>query len=311
MNWTTLTKAYDTLGESPFWHPTEQRLYWVDILGRQIHRLHLASNVQESWQMPQEACCIAPAQTNGKPSGLVIALRDGFYRGTVWGEAVTPIATVGTGHFDFDTRTHRFNDGKCDSQGRFWCGTMNEPRTANDGVLYSLEMQGGQAVVTRQATGMTVSNGLAWSKDDRTMYWSDSFGHTLHGFDWNAKTNVLANRRVLKDFPPKSKEKGTGPVYGGRPDGATVDSEGNYYVCLMEAGAILKLSPTHQALARIPLPVKFATMPCFGGADLKTLFITSLRENRSAQELTEEPDLGHVFATRVDVAGAPVNFFND
>ncbi len=306
-NWTRLTSEPNICGESPFWHPTEQRLYWVDILGKQIHRLHVESKVQESWLMPEDACCIAPA----KSGGLVIALRDGFYRGQVWGGDVKPIATVGLGHFDFDTRTHRFNDGKCDSQGRFWCGTMNEPRTENDGILYSLEMQNGKPVVKKQAAGMTVSNGLAWSKDDRTMYWSDSFGHTLHVFDWDAKANEISNRRVLKDFPPKSKVKGEEAIYGGRPDGATMDADGNYYVCLMEGGKLLKLAPNHKELARIPLPVRFATMPCFGGADLKTLFVTSLRENRTPEELAEQPELGHVFSTRVDVAGVPVNFFKD
>ncbi len=301
--WTRLTAEPSICGESPFWHPTEQRLYWVDILGKQIHRLHVESKVQDSWLMPGDACCIAPA----KSGGLVIALRDGFYRGEVWGGDVKPIATVGLGHFDFDTSTHRFNDGKCDSQGRFWCGTMNEPRTENDGALFSLEMQDGKPIVKKQATGMTVSNGLAWSKDDRTMYWSDSFGHTLHVFDWDAKANEISSRRVLKDFP----RKGAEPDYGGRPDGAAMDADGNYYVCLMEAGMLLKLAPDHKELARIPLPVGFATMPCFGGVDLKTLFVTSLRENRTPEELAEQPGLGHVFFKRVDVAGAPVNCFKD
>lgn len=305
-DWKKLTAEPNIVGESPFWHPTEQRLYWVDILGKQIHRLHVESNVQESWGMPDDACCIAPAQSGG----LVIALRDGFYRGKVWGGRVEPLATVGTGHMDFDVRTHRFNDGKCDSQGRFWCGTMNETRAASDGTLYSLEIsveEGGKLLVKKQATGMTVSNGLAWSKDDCTMYWSDSFGHTLHAFDWDAKSNQLSNRRVLKDFPRKGEE----PVYGGRPDGAAMDADGNYYVCLMEGQGILKLAPDHTELARIPAPVRFVTMPCFGGVDLKTLFVTSLCENRTAEELVEQPDLGHVLATNVDVAGAPVNFFKD
>ncbi len=302
--WQVVSKQANLLAESPFWHPHEQRLYWVDILGGQIHRLHIESNVEELWEMPQEPCCIAPARSGG----LVVALRDGFYRAREWGGTLQPLATVGTGHFDFDTRTMRFNDGKCDPEGRFWCGTMNEPRTSNNGTLYSLEMQSSGAVhVQQQATGMTVSNGLAWSGDGKTMYWSDSFGHTLHLFDWDAKSNQLANRRVLRDFP----RKGSQAQYGGRPDGATTDSDGNYYVALMEAGAILKLSPSHAELARMTIPVSCPTMPCFGGADLKTLFVTSLRENRSEAELAAQPDLGAVFARRVTQQGVPVHFFAD
>lgn len=313
-DWTRLTEQHSILGESPFWHPDEERLYWVDILGFKIHRLHVATGVQESWEMPEEPCCIAPAKTDGQPSGLVIALRDGFYRGKVWGGAITPLATTGTGHFDYDTKTMRFNDGRCDPEGRFWCGTMIEPmeqRVSKIGTLYSLEMQKNkgqsQAHIDVQASGASIPNGLAWSKDSKTMYWSDSFNHVLSIFDWDAKSNRLTNRRVLKNFPRKGEEA----VYGGRPDGAAMDADGNYYVCLMEGQGILKLSPDHQELARIPTPVRFVTMPCFGGADLKTLFVTSLRENRTPEELAEQPDLGHVFAMRVDTAGAPVNFFKD
>ncbi len=306
-SWTKLTHEPNVLGESPFWHPLEQRLYWVDILGFAIHRLHLASGAHEVWTMPQEPCCIAPARSGG----LVIALRDGFYRGKVWGESLTALATTGTGHFDFDTKIMRFNDGKCDPEGRFWCGTMIEPREPKIGTLYSLEMQQrhGQshAHVEAKASEAAVPNGLAWSQDGTTVYWSDSYNHVLSTFDWDAKSNALTNRRVLKNFPRKGQES----TYGGRPDGAAVDAQGNYYVCLMEAGRLLKLSPTHQELARIALPVRFATMPCFGGDDFKTLFVTSLRENRTPEELANEPGLGHVFAVRTEVAGAPVHFFND
>ncbi len=303
LEWTRVTEHFDTLGESPFWHPMEQRLYWVDILGFKINRRHIESGVQESWAMPQEPCCIAPA----KSGGLVIALRDGFYRGKVWGGAITPMATVGTGHLDFDTSIMRFNDGKCDPEGRFWCGTMIEPREPKIGTLYSLDCRAGHVQIDVQASGASVPNGLAWSKEGKKVYWSDSWNHRLDIFDWDAKSNKLSNQKRLMDFP----RKGETAVYGGRPDGAAMDSDGNYYVCLMEAGMLLKLSPDHQELARIPLPVRFATMPCFGGADLKTLFVTSLRENRTAEELAEQPELGHVFSTRVDVAGAPVHFFTD
>jgi sugar lactone lactonase YvrE len=304
--WTKLTKQHSILGESPFWHPDEERLYWVDILGFKIHRLYLATGVQESWEMPQEPCCIAPA----KSGGLVIALRDGFYRGKAWGGEITPLATTGTGHLDYDPKTMRFNDGRCDPEGRFWCGTMIEPmelRASKIGTLYSLDLRAGLVHIDVQASGASIPNGLAWSKDSKTMYWSDSFNHVLSIFDWDAASNRLTNRRVLKNFPRKGEEA----VYGGRPDGAAMDAEGNYYVCLMEGQNILKLAPDHTEMARIPTPVRFVTMPCFGGSDLKTLFVTSLRENRTPEELAEQPDLGHVFCTRVDVAGAPVNFFID
>lgn len=305
-HWEIVTQQPCTLGESPFWHPQEQRLYWVDILGNQIHRLHWESRVQESWEMPQEACCIAPARSGG----LVIALRDGFYRGRHWGGDVTPLATVGTGHFDFDPKITRFNDGKCDPLGRFWCGTMCEPRTASSGQLFSLEMVEGRAHVELQASGTFVSNGLAFALDRSQVYWSDSFGHVLYSFDWEADRRKLTHQRRLIDFPHKD-----AAMFYGRPDGATMDAQGRYYVCLMEGGAILQLLPTPEPQLlmsiRIATPVSCPTMPCFGGPDLKTLFVTSLRENRTPEQLSAEPHLGHVFAMQTNTAGVPVDFFND
>ena len=311
MTWQTVVPQPSELGESPFWHPVEERLYWVDIPGRQIHRArHRADGTAgplESWSLPQEPGCIAPARSGG----LVIALRDGFYRASEWGGELRLLARIG-----HNTATTRFNDGKADPLGRFWAGSMYEPRDVACAALYSLDARGGRSPrVERMAGDATLANGLAWSPDASVLYWSDTVAHVIRAWDWDAAGNRLGAPRVFQQFPPKPAgwtwgDPACGP-YGGRPDGAAVDSEGNYYAAMYEGRRILKFSPAGALLQEIAAPVQCPTMPCFGGDDLRTLYLTTSRHGRSARELAEQPLAGCVFAMRVAVPGLPVNFFED
>lgn len=308
MSWTTTVAQPSELGESPFWHPDEQLLYWVDIAGKKIHRSNVFMGTMESWAMAAphdlEPGCIAPARSGG----LVVALRDGIYRARTWGGALEKLADAA-----HDPRTSRFNDGKCDPLGRFWAGTIYEPRDAREAALYCLDSRAGHPpALVRMAGDATVGNGLAWSADSRTLYWADTTGHVIHAWDWDAAGNTLARQRVFRQFPPKPPGWQPGmPGYGGRPDGAVVDSEGNYWVAMYEGGRVLKLSTGGELLADIPTPVLCPTMVCFGGDDLQTLYLTTARHGRPAAELEALPQSGCVFSMRVDVPGLPVYFFAD
>ncbi|MEP6970976.1 MAG: SMP-30/gluconolactonase/LRE family protein, partial [Betaproteobacteria bacterium] len=142
--------------------------------------------------------------------------------------------------------------------------------------------------------------------------WADTQQHTIWVWDWDAEENTMHGERVFHRFAPKPPGWHSGmDGYGGRPDGAAVDSEGNYYVAMFEGQRLLKLAPDGHILTELETPVVCPTMPCFGGDDLKTLYITSARHNRPAQELQQMPESGCVFATRVDVPGLPVNLFRD
>ena len=296
---TPLTLQTYELGESPFWHPSEQMLYWVDIPAKQIHRCNMNMGGIQSWAMPSEPGCIAPAQSGG----LVMALRDGIYRAHVWGGALEK--RVDATH---DTSTTRFNDGKADPRGRFWAGTMYEPRTSASAQLLSLN----NGTLEVKVSHATIANGLAWSPDAKTLYWADTPTHTVRAWDWNGQTNAITRERVFKQWPAKPDGWQFGQSgYGGRPDGAAVDVQGNYYVAMFEGARICKLSPAGVELASIAVPAQCPTMPCFGGDDLKTLYVTTARHNRSAAELQAYPDSGCVFSMRVDVPGLPVNFYVD
>lgn len=310
-DWRAATTQPDLLGESPFWHLDEQMLYWVDIPGKQIRRMNVSMGTVQSWVMPSEPGCIAPARTDGlgdEVTGLVIALRDGMYRAHEWGGELLCLSRAG-----HDTSTTRFNDGKADPAGRFWAGTMYEPRTAALAELWSLDCRRGKApLLERKADGATIANGLAWSPDASTVYWADTASHTIRAWDWSDAANALKRERVFKRFDDKPAGWQPGHSgYSGRPDGAAVDAEGNYWTAMYEGARVIKLSPQGEVLAEIALPAQCPTMPCFGGDDLKTLYVTTARQGRSEQELKRYPDSGCVFSMRVDVPGLPVNFFLD
>ena len=308
MTWQALAAPPNELGESPFWHPDEHRLYWVDIPARQIFRCDVATGARENWAMPSEPGCIAPARTNGAPSGLVIAMRSGIYRARQWGGELELLIPA-----PYDPATTRFNDGKADPLGRFWAGSMYEPRDKPAAQLFSMNLRGGAAPVLEVKAGdATIANGLAWSPDGGTLYWSDTTAHLVRAWDWDPQSNTLSHERVFKQWPGKPALWQPGMAgYGGRPDGAAVDVQGNYYVAMFEGARVVKLSPSGDVLADIPVPAQCPTMPCFGGDDLKTLYLTTARHQRGAPELQSHPESGRVFSMRVDVAGLPVNFFED
>ncbi len=304
LNWQVVCAEPDGLGESPFWHPLEKMLYWVDIPGKKILRCHVATGAVERWDMPSEPGCIAPAASGG----LVIALRDGIYRAREWAGVLTLIQ-----HFEHDPATTRFNDGKADSLGRFWAGTMFEPRTAASAELFALDCRDGRAAsVQRMAGDCTIANGLAWSPDAKTVYWTDTSRGLIRAWDWDANANAMTGERLFHQFrdKPAGWHYGMG-TYLGRPDGAAVDTQGNYWVAMFEGARLLKLSPQGQILQDLAVPAQCPTMPCFGGDDLQTLYLTTARHDRGSQELKDFPHSGCVLSARVDVPGLPVNFFSD
>lgn len=281
------------LGESPFWHPQENALYWCDIPGHALNRYDPSANLHESWSFETDVSCCAPVLGGG----LLLALRSGLW------------------HFDprsgrrerlhaspYDAGQMRFNDGKADAQGRFWVGTLHDARE-HKGALYCRAAGRLDAVLDEVA----VSNGLAWSPDGRTMYWTDTKPHTVWAFDFDPQAGALSNRRVFASFPVKQPGQDLAS-YGGRPDGAAMDSEGCYWTAMFEGGRLLRLAPDGSVLREVQLPVQCPTMPCFGGPDMKTLYVTTAREKRPESELARQPWAGCVLQMRVDTPGLPASF---
>ena len=306
MVWRAVVEQPSGLGESPFWHPEEQRLYWLDIPGRQLLRTRLGTGLVDRWDLPQDPGCVAPVA--GSADALVLALRDGIYRASAWGGPLERLAPA-----LHDVSTTRFNDGKCDALGRLWVGTIYEPRDAARAALYCLDMRASVQPALRQiATGVTTANGLAWSPDAAHLYWADTPSHTVTSRAFDLEGAALGPPQVFQSFASKPSGWQSGqPGYGGRPDGAAVDVQGNYYCALFEGGRILKIAPNGTVLVEIPVPAQCPTMPCFGGPGLKTLFVTTARDKRPEAELQRWPQSGCVFAMPVEVPGLPVQFFQE
>lgn len=282
------------LGESPFWHPDERALYWCDIPGRALNRYRPADGGHACWRFPCEPASCAPM-----PGGAVLlAMRDGLWRFDPASGLRSLLAEP-----PYDPACERFNDGKADALGRFWVGTIYEPRDRAAAALYCWS----EGRLRRMAEGVTVSNGLAWSPDGRRLYWSDTKAHRIDVLTVGAQDGMLSERRSWVELPAKQ----TGQpmeAYGGRPDGAAVDSQGCYWSAQFEGARLLRFSPEGRVLREVRLPVRCPTMPCFGDDDLRTLYVTTSRENRPAQELELQPLAGRVLRMRVDVAGLPVCF---
>jgi sugar lactone lactonase YvrE len=272
-----------SLGECPVWSVAEQALYWVDINAPALNRFDPATGRHTAMRMPDSIGCFALRERGG----FVVALRSGFWFARTDGTLTEKVADA-----PYDTSHHRFNDGRCDAQGRFWAGYMNERRDANTAALVRLDPD---RVVTRVIEGMIISNGLAFSPDGATMYHTDTPSRVIDAWDFDAASGTPSNRRTFHRFVAEDD----------RPDGAAVDSAGCYWTALYRGGKVVRLSPAGAVLAEFPIPAMCPTMCAFGGPDLTTLYVTSARQFRSADELARLPHSGGIFAMTVEVPGLP------
>jgi sugar lactone lactonase YvrE len=272
-----------SLGEGPQWSVAEQALYWVDINAPSLNRFDPASGVNIAMPMPEAIGCFA-FRAGG---GFVVALRNGVWFVDAHGRLQRKVAEA-----PFDGAYHRFNDGRCDRQGRFFAGVMNERRDAPTGALWRL---GPDLSLTHVFGAVTISNGLAWSPDGRTMYHADTPTRTIRAFEYDPATGIPSSPRTFAQFDGETD----------RPDGGTVDAEGCYWTAFYRGGKVLRLSPQGEVLAAYPVPAMCPTMCAFGGPGLRTLFVTTARQQRDAEELARLPHSGSVFAMDVDVPGLP------
>jgi sugar lactone lactonase YvrE len=273
--------ATDILGEGPVWCPRAQALWWVDIQAPAVRRWQAATGAVRSWTMPEPVGSLAL-----RGGGLLVALKRGLaFLDTDTG-ALTPAAPPHGEDADM-----RFNDGRCDRQGRFWAGTMGEANPTPRGHLYRLDPATGVAAVLH---GIAIPNGLCWSPDGRTMYFADSPTRTILAFAYDPATGALGERRVFARVAPP-----------GIPDGAIVDAEGYMWSAEYGGGRITRYAPDGRVDRRLALPVSQPTCCAFGGPDLSTLFVTCARAGLSAATLAAEPLAGAVLAYEPGVRGLP------
>ncbi len=282
--------AEAALGEGTLWSVREQALYWVDILGKRLHRCGADGSERATWSFDEEISALAE-RVNGP--GLIVTLRRGF---ALFDPALgTPPQYLHRP--PAEPAGNRFNDGKCDARGRFWGGTMDFDCVAPSGAFHAFDA-GGRCV--RHELGFAVTNGPAWSLDGRTMFFNDTVNGQVFAWDFDVDSGALSNRRLWLRFAPDD----------GLPDGMTLDAEGRLWIAHWGG----RCATAHDAasareLQRIELPVSQVTNVAFGGPDLRTLFISSARVGLSAAQLEAEPLAGGVFALGMRTPGLPARRF--
>ncbi|HEX6972640.1 MAG TPA: SMP-30/gluconolactonase/LRE family protein [Limnochordia bacterium] len=276
-----VTDVQSTLGEGPIWYG--ERLYWVDILEKKVHSYAPDRNEVRTLQLDQFVGTVVPRRRGG----LVVALQNGFAFLAEDG-TVTPIADP-----EADKPDNRFNDGKCDPAGRFWAGTMPMDEQRPVGSLYMLDLQG---QVHRKLSGVTISNGICWSDDGKTMYYIDTPTHQVIAYQFDMDSGEIRDPRTVVTIDPRD----------GAPDGMTIDERGYLWIGLWGGYAVVCYDPASgRRVAKLDVPVARVTACAFGGPDLGDLYITTARVGLSEADAAREPLAGRLFKTRVDVKGVP------
>jgi len=276
------------LGEGPFWHPFQERLFWFDILNKTLFSATAGGIMVDrfTFDAPVSAAGVIDADNLG------IASAAGIFRlhlPTDTREIIVPL--------EADSTRVRANDGRVNRQGGMWIGTMSltDPGTTPAGVLYQVR----EGVVTEILSGLHIPNATCFSPDGRTAYFTDFVSKTIRKVPIDPETGL-----------PNGPWSDYATVEGdGGPDGAVIDSEGFMWNAEWGKGRVVRRDLTGRIVREVKLPVSRCTCPAFGGPGLKTLYVTSARENLTPAQLAEEPLAGGVFAIEVDVPGQPENLF--
>jgi sugar lactone lactonase YvrE len=284
---TCIWSGQNVLGEGPLWDHRDQLLYWVDIVQAQLHCLDPITYKHRAWEMPEPVCCIG-LRANG---GFIAAWESGFCTielpsGELDKLTLSLSAAQGT----------LFNDGKVDRQGQFWAGTKDLLEQKKLGSLYRLDPDG---LIKEMDHGFIVSNGIAWSLDNKTLYFSDSGARTIYQYDFNPTTGAISNRRLFA----------TVATDAGYPDGLTIDSEGYLWSVHWGGWRVTRYKPTGQVDRVVEMPVEQPTSCCFGGEDLDILFVTSASRDLTPSQLARGRQAGGLFTLYPGVKGLPEPLF--
>lgn len=275
------------LAEGPLWSARESKLYWVDILAPAVHRFDPATGENATCRLPR----LVSAVVERAGGGLAVLTIDGLEALDFATGALTPLVDP-----EADRAENRFNDGKCDASGRLWAGTMSLDATRKSGALYRI---GANLSWERMDQPFTIANGLDWSPDGKTMYFTDSALGAIYAYDFDGVRGAISRRRTFARVEAAD----------GRPDGLAVDAEGCVWSALWDGWSVRRFSPSGQVMSDLRLPVPRPSSVCFGGDRLRTLFVTSARVRLPARLLAEAPFSGGIFALDAGVAGRPAAMF--
>jgi len=276
------------LGEGAFWNHKTQELYWVDILGKKLYIYNPSTKLNTSFEMPSRIGTVVPQSD----STAVVALEDGIYIQNTKNGSLTRLSNV-----EADIPENRFNDGKCDPNGNLWVGSMHLAEKEPNAKLYKVAPSG---TATAMLDNITISNGIVWTKDAKTMYYIDTPTAKIRAFDYDVGTSTISNERVAVEIPASL----------GFPDGMAIDEHDNLWVGMWNGNAVVCFDPkTGSVITRIELPAHNVTSCAFGGPNLDILYITTATVDMTEDEKIQFPLAGSVFKVIPGVKGVPSSFF--
>jgi sugar lactone lactonase YvrE len=281
----TVIEIHNDLGEGPLWRPQQKCLYWVDILRGQFFTYYPVTGCFEQ----KETGGILPSIAFRKKGGFVFCTQHGFTLADPSGRELEILADPEAGK-----PGARFNDGAVDPLGRYWAGTMTDQGATSS--LYCLDAQ---HTVRRMETGLTISNGMGWSPEAKTMYLTDTKCKLIFAYDFDTQNGEITHQRVFVDTS----------CFPGFPDGMSVDSLGYVWSVQNMGGILNRYAPSGKLDVTIPLPTSAATSCTFGGEDLSDLYITSSVRLATQAEKDAPSQAGNLFRMHCEVTGMPVSFY--
>lgn len=284
----TVVRNADQLGETPLWCDRTRKLWWLDIERPKLQSFDPATGAHEVTALPG---IFAGTQALTGAGDRLLAEDLSLYRRDLQTGARTDLVSLDAG---FD---NRLNDGRVDARGRFWVGTMDNALHRPNGGLYRIDPDGG---VTRIEKDVIVSNGIAFSPDGRTLYFTDTRRYICYAYDLDLDDGAVTNRRIFADHT----------ATGDRPDGACVDVDGCIWMAFFAGGRVVRHRPDGVVDRIVQLPVTNPTCLCFGGRDLRTLYVTSAAKFLSPAQLQAEPLAGALFAVEGLGQGLPEHRFD-
>ena len=280
------TKA--VLGEGSIWDYKNQVLYWIDIQKSLLYMYNPAAETNIPYDVFQNIGTIVPETDHT----VIVALKDGVYRLFLRKDSLEFIGKPAS-----LKEEERFNDGKCDPQGRFWVGTMRTKGKAGDSYLYRMDHDG---TFTEMLDSVSISNGIIWSPDGTKMYYTDTPTSKVMAFDFDGEKGTLSNPRVAVSVADTL----------GHPDGMTIDAEGKLWVAMWGGHAVCRFDPDNGALLnRIEVPAKNVTSCAFGGPELEMLYITTASTGMNDADKQKYPMAGGLFRVKPGVKGIKANYF--
>lgn len=277
------------VGEGAFWHFEEKTLYWLDIEGKFLHRFDPATGRDTSITLGGRVGCMVPT----REGTLLLAGEKGIEE--FYPESGKRLFVCDP---EPDRPTNRLNDGKCSPEGRFWFGSLSMVKEPNAAAFYMMDHD---RTVTKKLDGLTNSNGIGWSPDGKTLYHIDTPTRLVSAWDYDSVSGKIGNRGVVVRFPDDPST--------GRPDGMTVDADGNLWIAHWLGSRVSCWTPQGERIREIRVPAARVTSVAFGGDGLETLFITTASEGMTSEEHAQEPHAGGLFACSPGVKGMRVNFF--